>query len=85
MQNQCQGDNAVGDEHAEVFADARVAEQGVACGGSNDEQGVEQDAAQDSLCVGCTHDGCAADQNGRAGVQADLLVCAVGLIAYAIS
>ena len=42
MQNQCQGDNAVGDEYAEVFTDTRIAEQGVTSGRSNDEQGVEQ-------------------------------------------
>ena len=49
VEHQCQRDDAVGDEHAEVFADGRVAEQVLASQRRHDEQRVEQYAAQQRL------------------------------------
>ena len=72
-------DDAVGDEHAEVLADGGVAEHVLAGIRRHDEEQVEQDAAQKRLRIRRAYDRRAADEDGRAGIQADLLMRAIGL------
>ena len=79
MHDQGDSDDAVGDEHAEVLADGGVAEHGAARAGDDDEQQVEQQRAKQRLTVRSLDDGRAAHEDGRARVEADLLVRAIGL------
>ena len=79
MHNQRQRNHAVGNEHAEVFADRRVAKEVLGRRRRDDEQQVEQDTAQQRLAVGRAPDARAAHQNGCARVQANLLMRAIGL------
>ena len=79
MHDQRQRNHAVADEHAEILADGRVAEEVLAGRRGENEHQVEQHAADERLRIGRADHGSAADQNRRARVQADLLVRAVGL------
>ena len=79
VHHQSQGDNAVGDEHTEIFTDCSVAEEVLTGRGCHDKQQVEQHTTHHCLGIGSLLDGSAANQDGCTGIQTDLLMGTVGL------
>ena len=79
MHNKGDGNNGVGNKHAEILADQGAAHELAAGYRGEDEKRVEKDYTQYGVFYRGAADRGPANEQGGNGVQADLRVRAVGL------